>query len=609
MIYLTPWWEMKDQPHKRVFETAGNIRRNQTAQEDLDERHFRLYSGLPLYSAFTFNLTFDSLDSKFTMNVVQATTNTLVSKISKNKIKPTFLTDGGDWGMQQQAKKLDKYVFGQFYKQKIYEESKKALRDALIFGDGFVKHWHDSEGNINVKRVFKPCIVIDQAETLYGNEPKTVYEVRVVDKTTLKQKYPDFIHEIDEASISDIPFFVDSFESNMHLAVVVEGYRVAYRKKVDGVETVIKGKHFIGISTATFLYEDYEQETIPYKRIQYVPNAIGYFSKGVAEILTGHQIEINRMLRRISRAMNLMSGPNILVDYMSEIIDTHFNNEVGTIVKYKNQPPIYNFPQGIAPTVIDWFLTVYQKAFEEVGLSQLTAQSKKPSGLNSGKALREYNDIETERFAELAQAWEQFHLDIADAIILHSQQIAEKGGNVVVLSPDKFGAEKIDFKKIKLKNSEYIMQVYPTSMLPKTPAGRLEYVQEMLMSQLITPEEGLSLLEFPDVTEITENKNAAVNDIRYTAYQIIEDAVYNPPEPYQNLTYGITYMNATYLKMKSRNLPTERLDLLQKWINDALALQEEMSQPPMPTEMDLAEQTPAEAPELQDEELIPAQGV
>ena len=329
----------------------------------------------------------------------------------------------------------------------------------------------------------------------------------------------------------------------------------------------------------------------------YVPNAVGYYGKGVAEIITGHQVEINRMLRRISRGMNLMSSPTILVDFMSEIVDTHFNNEVGTVIKYKNTPPIYNFPTGINPTVIDWFLTVYQKAFEEIGLSQLTAQSQKPAGLDSGKALREYNDIETERFAELAQSWEKFHLDITDALLIHSQQIAKEGGSVIVLSPDKMGAQKIDFKTIKLKDSEYIMQVYPSSMLPKTPAGRLAYVQEMLGAGLLTPEEGLGLLEFPDISEITENKNAYVDDIRHTAYLIVNKAEYNPPEPYQNLQYGISYMNSTYLKMKTRALPTERLDLLQKWINDALTLQEQMSQPPeqaMPTEAMIA---PEEMPQ------------
>lgn len=592
-----PWWEAKQDVHREVFKALNNITKNQTAQQDLDERHFRLYSGLPLYSVFTFSTEYEANDLKFTMNVVQSCVNTLVSKISKNKVRPTFLTDGGDWGMQQQAKKLDKYVYGQFYKAKVYQESKKALRDALIFGDGFVKHWHDSDGQIHMKRVFKPCVIIDQAETLYGQEPRTVHEIRVVDKDVLKSKYPGFEKEIEESNLSDLPYFVDNYEGTNRLCTVIESYKVAMKVTKDGTEVVKKGKHFIGISTATFLWEDFDQEAIPYKRIQYVPNAIGYFSKGVAELLTGHQIEINRTLKRISRAMNLMSSPNILIDFMSEVVDTHFNNDVGTVIKYKNQPPVYNYPQGISPVVIEWFLTVYQKSFEEVGLSQLTAQSQKPAGLDSGKALREYNDIETERFAELAQNWEQLHLDLADAIILHSKEIADQGGNTVVLSPDKFGALKIDFKKIKLKNSEYIMQVYPASMLPKTPAGRLAYVQEMLGAQLLTPEEGLQLLEFPDTQELLDNKNAYIDDIRYTAQQIIEDSIYNPPEPYQRLEYGIAYFNSLYLKMKTRNLPQEKLDLLQKWINDALSLQESMMPPaPETPEMETLEAPIIEEP-------------
>jgi len=571
------WWDESENIHKHVFAAAGNIRKNQTALEDLQERHFRLYSGLPLYSAFTFNLAFDQMDAKFTMNVVQSGVNTMVSKITKNKVKPTFLTDGGDWGMQQQAKKLDKYVYGQMYKLNIEAEAKKAFRDACIFGDGFLKHWHDKEGEIHVRRVFNPCLLIDQAECLYGQEPKTVYEIRITDKDTLKAKYPDFKLEIDEASISDVPFFIDSFETSHNLVLVIEAFRVQIRH---GKEVKI-GKHFIGISTATFLYEDFDFEEIPYIPMSFMPNAIGFYSKGIAEMITGHQVEINRTLRRLSRSMNLMSSPNILVDYMSNIIDTHFNNEVGTVIKYKGAPPVYNFPQGVSPVVIDYLLMMYQKAFEEIGLSQLTAQSKKPEGLDSGKALREYNDIETERFAEVAQAWENFHLKISKAIIQHSVKIAEAGGKVVVLSPNKYGAEKINFKDIKLKDSEYIMQVYPTSMLPKTPAGRLSYVQELLTTGMVTPEEGLSLLDFPDVMEMTEMKNAFIDDIRHTAYLIIEKDEYMQPEPYQNLQFGIQYMTAKYLQMKVRGLPQEKLDLLQRWVNDALSLQQELA-PPAP---------------------------
>jgi hypothetical protein len=577
-----PWWEVKENVHEAVFKEAGNIQRNQSAQADLDERHFRLYSGLPLYSAFTYNVTFDNLDARFTMNVVQSAANTLISKIGKNKIRPTFLTDGGDWGMQEQAKKLDKYVYGQFYKAKVYEETKKALRDACIFGDGLVKHWHNAKGEIFVKRVFKPCLLVNQAEVMYGQEPKTIYEVRVMDKQTLKQKYPKFSLEIDESNISDIPFFVDSLEANSHLVLVVEAFRAATKTiNEKGEEVIINGRHFIGISQATFLDEEFKMDKIPYIKIPFMPNAIGYWSKGVAELITGHQVELNRMLRKISAGMNLMSSPNILVEYMSDIIDTHFNNAVGNVIKYKGTPPAYNFPQGISPTVIEWFLMVYQKAFEEIGISQLSAQSKKPSGLDSGKALREYNDIETERFAEFAQNWEKFHLDIADAIIKHSEVVAKENGNVVVLSPDKFGAQKIDFKKIKLKDSEYIMQSYPAAMLPKEPAGRLAYVGELLSYGLIDPADGLDLLEFPDVSAVAESKNAYIDDIKHTAYLIISEGEYNEPEPYQKLDYGIAYMNSTYLKMKTRGLPQERLDMLQKWINDAMTLTQQM-QPQQP---------------------------
>ena len=41
---------------------------------------------------------------------------------------------------------------------------------------------------------------------------------------------------------------------------------------------------------------------------------------------------------------------------------------------------------------------LYNRSFEIAGISQLSAQSSKPSGLDSGRALREFSDIESERF-------------------------------------------------------------------------------------------------------------------------------------------------------------------------------------------------------------------
>ena len=115
----------------------------------------------------------------------------------------------------------------------------------------------------------------------------------------------------------------------------------------------------------------------------------------------------------------------------------------------------------------------------------------------------------------MAQNWETFHLDLADAFIEHSVIIAKEGGSPVVLAPEKMGALKIDFKTIKLDRSEYVMQCYPSAMLPKQPSGRLAFVGELIDRQMVSPEEGLSLLEFPDVSSVIENKTAYIDDIKY----------------------------------------------------------------------------------------------
>ncbi|NIN93987.1 MAG: hypothetical protein GTN93_02720, partial [Anaerolineae bacterium] len=56
---------------------------------------------------------------------------------------------------------------------------------------------------------------------------------------------------------------------------------------------------------------------------------------------------------------------------------------------------------------------------------------------------------------------------------------------------------------------QYEMQVYPTSLLPTTPAGKLATVTEMLDKGLIPKEHALKLLSFPDVEAVVTLETAA----------------------------------------------------------------------------------------------------
>jgi hypothetical protein len=140
---------------------------------------------------------------------------------------------------------------------------------------------------------------------------------------------------------------------------------------------------------------------------------------------------------------------------------------------------------------------------------------------------------------------------------------------------------------------------------------------------MLSPEEGMSLLDFPDTEKITSLKTSELDDILATIDFMLTKDKYLPPEPFQNLDIGIQLMKKAYLKYKNRGCPDEKLDLLYRWVNEALVMlappenpamtadelvapaEEEMPMDEMAGEMEL--DTPM-APELQEQlnaEAIP----
>lgn len=503
-------------------------------------------------------------DSGIRLNVIQSTVDTLVSKLMKNSPRPMFLTDKGDWSNRKKAEKRTDFILGAFAATKTYQATPQALLQALVYGDGFVKVYSHN-GELKVEPALTLELFVDENEALYG-KPRRMWQVKLVDKNTLIAFYPEKKELIESMKGVQAPFYMNT-GSEHQLVPVVEYWKLGYKKgkKWEG------GEHRIIVGDKDLVPpQPWERETFPFAKIGFIRNLVGYYHKGVAETLMMHQVEINKTLKRISDSLRLLASPKVLYDYQSKIVKSHFNNDVGAMIGYLGTPPQFVNPSAVSPELFKYLADMIQMAYNEVGVSTLSVSSQKPAGLNSGKALREYNDLETERFASLAKAWEQMHMDIAELILQECEDMEKAGIKMEFLSNDQKGCEKISFKDVKLDS--YHIQVYPTSMLPKTPAGRLEYVQEMLGAGLLTPEEGLSLLEFPDTAKVAMFKNAKFNDILATIDMMLDSGDYIPPEQYQDLVNGITYMQSAYLYYKKEKCPEEKLDLLLRWINDAMYL-------------------------------------
>ncbi|NIN93986.1 MAG: hypothetical protein GTN93_02715, partial [Anaerolineae bacterium] len=86
--------------------------------------------------------------------------------------------------------------------------------------------------------------------------------------------------------------------------------------------------------------EEYTKDYHPIIKLDWEFPLIGYWGRGIAELLTGTQIEINHILRVIQKGHRGLV-PRFMVEKGAEVSPTHLNDEVWSIVKYTlNRPDI-----------------------------------------------------------------------------------------------------------------------------------------------------------------------------------------------------------------------------------------------------------------------------
>jgi hypothetical protein len=551
------WWEAaKGEAHAPLFELIETIKIKQAGKSEENLRHLRLYGNSDVLGLRLGEFSRAKSLNKITLNVIQMAVDTATARLAKNKPKPMFVTSDGDFSIKRQAKLLEQYTMGQFQALKLYRKGPQVLRDSFVFGDGWL-YWYFKDGKINCERVFVEEILVDEDEAVYG-EARRFNRLKYVSKDSLKEKFPKFAMEIDAASTEQNSYLFDSLENNM--VTVAESWSLG----TDGK----KGRHVLAIKTATLADEAWEFEHLPFTRISCIGRLLGFYAQGFAEVLTGLQVEINRLLKSIQLSMHLGSVPKIMVENSSKVVSSHLNNDIGTIIKYTGTPPQSVSLMNVPPELFIQLDKLYQRAFEQVGISQLSATSQKPAGLNSGKALREFHDLETERFALHAQAYEDFYMDCAKMIVDMTKYYAKKE-NFKVTVVDKRQMKVIEWKDVNIKEDQYVLKVYPTNLLSDTPAGRLSDIQDLIEMGLIDQVQAKALLDYPDIEASMSLDNAKYEDIQAAIAQIVDKGEYQPPEQFQDLNYGLQMMQYAYLKYKRMNLEEDRLDLFRRWIEDA----------------------------------------
>jgi hypothetical protein len=589
------WWALPDdEAVESISATLGYLQKRQTARITQHVVGARLYGNLSLLGFGGLGMLrmagSGTLKERISYNVVQSALDTITSKIGKNKPRPLFLPSGGNYRIQRKAKGLNRFVEGVFYENKAYNLGPIIFRDAGVFGDGVV-HVFAHNDRVKYERVLPSELWIDELDGFYG-DPRTLHRTKNVDRQVMLElypntpEYPNRADKIREAN-SARPDESGTYQTIADMINVRESWHLPSGPDAED------GQHMISISNTILWRGEWKHPFFPFARFTWSPRIWGFWGQGLAEQLQNIQLEINKLMQLIQRSFHLGGTYKILLENTSKIVTEHINNDVGAVIQYTGIKPDYVVPPLVPPEIFQHLVTLKTAGFEIAGISTLSAVSQKPAGLNSGKALREFNDIESDRFQTIGHSYEEFFLDIARISIAIAKDI---GHSYKVRSPARHSAAVITWKDVNLDEDDYLIQCYPVSSLPREPAGRLQTIQEYMQAGVVSPRQGKRLLDFPDLEAVESLSNASEEYLEQILEKIVDEGIMTPPDPFDNLELAREMALEHYAWGKSQGLEEERLEMLRRFIGDIDRLQAAANPPAPPPSPEAQPQTEPQPP-------------
>lgn len=589
---LSEWWKA-DSDERLASElcgTAAYLKTNQTYRMRQLAVDIRLYCGLSVYSYAGSNIskmdrTKTLPDDRPTFNLIQACTDTLVSRLTQNEPAPRFLTDGANYKQRHLAQELNQFILGEFYQTHVYEKASKMLKDAIVMGTGILKAYRGDNDKVCIDRVLQTDLFVDDNDSLNA-DPQQLYQLKLVDRDKLLAQNPNAKLTIELAPQSYPDNAPDSGRTTADQIMVVEGWKLPSGPDPDA-PGYTPGRHVIATINGIIRDEEWNKIKFPFIMLNYSDPFLGYWGQGLATQLFGTQLSINRIMYTITRAISLVGVPRVFIDASSKVVKAHNNNEIGVIVTYSGIKPSYEIAPCNAPELYAERDKLIEYGFRQCGVSNMQATSQKPAGLNSGEAIRSYDDISSDRFAQLAKKYENVFIELAYLITDVAMDIAKETGKYQTIYPNKDGTKEISLPQMGFLKDPFIIQCFTESSLPRTPAGRIATITEMVQAGMLSLKEGRRLMKAPDLEDNEKLDNASEERIFQILDKIVENGEYTMPDPFLDLQLA-TVLTTQYINLYlAANLEEEKADLLRTFFTQVQTLLQS-AQPAAPTTISAA---------------------
>ena len=460
------------------------------------------------------------------LNIIASCIDTLHAKIAESKVRPFFTTINGTFKDIQTVKQTQHFFDIMFDEQGVNKTVSDAFRDACIFDTGVI---YVDEETATVRRALPFQVYVSPSEANYKNITKCYYEQKDFPITCLPEKV---LTKFKNKNLDFVDFgiYYDTF--NKTKAYTANGSFV--------------------------LAEEWDKQAIPFIFLHYKNPILCNVSISVVDMLINIQQEINILMAKIKDASQINPANTFFVPDGSSIKAQQLNNRVGNVITYKPQasggvPVITSTPAFIDGQYMSLWDSLIQKAYDIVGVSQLSATSRKPTGLNSGIAIATAEDIEADRFETQLNQVIRAYVDIAKTCI----KIFDKDSEV--LPSSKYRCS-IKWSDVLREADNMNIQFSGADNLSKDPSTKLQQLQQLATAGVIPAARISQLMQIPDLEMGYSLANNAIEAVMEVIKNCVENDDFDIPAyvPFELLKEEIIN---TLLSLTSANKEKNKEDI------------------------------------------------
>ncbi len=492
-------------------------------------------------------------------NVLKSCIDTKVSKMSQVKVRPFFNPVNGQWKTRKVCR-VGQQFFDEYYQRHgIYSEAIQAYRDCQIFEIGHV--WVDDDSQI--PRRVKPWeYYVDPAEINYDKITRVMLRFWQYPLIAIKKKL-----KAGSRAAHDLELDPHAKTPELHIYYDLDG----------GEKRTFAGEELIEKKKAAF-------DVSPVANIFCVPPVKGLWSTSIIDDLITLQRELDIVNQKIHDATVLTPANLGLVPTVGGVKKSKLDaGREGLFYEFEPVPGVSAPVSWVTPAAVDPYWLQRRKEIMETmyqisGVSQLSAQAKKPTGLNSGVALDTLEDVESERHNFELQNYENFCMEIAE-IALSVFKPEE------TILPKRAMRAGVTWKDIQEERDFYSVQFSPASALSNTPKVKMEEVEKLQKMGVIGPSMIAQMLGFPDLEKSLGIASANRDDIEAITDRAAERAEFDFYEAvdinglYQNVMNEILRLDAD--EPENESVITNLVEFA-KTIKNKIDMLRQAAAPPVP---------------------------